>query len=168
MEVGAKKGGFGKMMSSVPRVTIFGVGFGKVGGMTNESDLKMEANGGSLARRLCCSSVAAPPRNAPFSHFRQGYGGLVAGLWGAGRSSFLAGPAKSFAAPASHIFDMASQWRRSRQFLPSRGELRRASQCVTAKTPEYVTLEGLKHRDSPQYVTKNKYVCLRLNSAGTG
>ena len=137
--------------------------------MTNESDLKMEANGGSLARPRCCSSVTAPLGDAP--------------------SSRLAGRAKSLAAPASLIFDMASwlkgdnllakgvavgggYWRikaatvaynffkkgiesrKSGKFLPVGDELRRVPECVTANSPEYAALEGLKHRDSPQYVTK--------------
>ena len=41
-----------------------------------------------------------------------------------------------------------------RQFLPGGDGLRRAPECVTTNSPEYAALEGLKHRDSPQYVTK--------------
>ena len=41
-----------------------------------------------------------------------------------------------------------------RQILPGGGGLRRAPECVMANSPEYATLEGLKHRDSPEYVTK--------------
>ena len=36
----------------------------------------------------------------------------------------------------------------------STGIRRLASRCVMANSPEYVTLEGPIHRDSPQYVTK--------------
>ena len=45
----------------------------------------------------------------------------------------------------------------TRQLLPGRDVLRRAPECVTANSPEYVTLEGLIHRDSPEYVTKKIY-----------
>ena len=34
------------------------------------------------------------------------------------------------------------------------GIRRLTSQVTPGKTPEYATLEGLKHRDSPQYVAK--------------
>ena len=46
---------------------------------------------------------------------------------------------------------------KGRQFLPGGDGLRRAPECVTANSPEYATLKGLKHRDSPQYVTKKIY-----------
>ena len=49
---------------------------------------------------------------------------------------------------------MVGRW----QFLPGGGERRRAPECATANSPEYVTLAGLIHRDSPQYVTKK--ICL--------
>ena len=54
---------------------------------------------------------------------------------------------------------MVGKW----QFLPGGGELRIAPRCVTAKTPEYAALAGLKHRDSPQYVTKK--ICLPSRGA---
>ena len=176
------------MMSSSRGDTIFGDGSGKVRGMTSESELKTGANGGSLARPHCCSSVTAPPGDAP--------------------SSRRAGRAKSLAAPASLIVDTASwlggdntkrrlwrlfaliggcwqcKWLISRicgelfnskdsgtaTCHPSRvcgDESRRAPEYVTANSPEYATLEGLFHRDSPQYVTK-KIMCDRMNRMGSG
>ena len=58
---------------------------------------------------------------------------------------------------------------RGRQLLPGGDELRRAPECVTTKTPEYATLEGLIHRDSSEYVTK-KIMCAPTKrlKAGTG
>ena len=51
----------------------------------------------------------------------------------------------------------------SRQFLPDSDGLRRAPECVTANSPEYATLAGLFHRDSPEYVTKK--MCFRTGNA---
>ena len=50
-----------------------------------------------------------------------------------------------------------------RKFLPGGDERWHAPECVTANSPEYVTLEGLIHRDSSQYVTK-KIMCATLTT----
>ena len=52
------------------------------------------------------------------------------------------------------------------KFLPGGDESRRAPECVTANSPECVTLAGLKHRDSPEYVTK-KIMSDRINGMGS-
>ena len=66
------------------------------------------------------------------------------------------------------LFMCETQSGQTRQFLPGGGELRRAPECVTANSPEYATLEGLIHRDSPQYVTKIKYLRMGNVSEGGG
>ena len=53
---------------------------------------------------------------------------------------------------------------KGRKFLPGWW---RAPECVTANSPEYAALAGLKHRDSPQYVTK-KNMSDRMNRMGSG